>query len=44
MDFIRRYIEQTETYLLPHAGDINADMGIELADLLESRRQLLVRP
>jgi (p)ppGpp synthase/HD superfamily hydrolase len=39
--FIRRYLEETKTYILPHAERVNADMFRELSDLVENRGQLL---
>ena len=35
--FVRKYIEETETYILPYAKDVNADMFRELSDLVVSR-------
>ena len=37
-EFVERYINETEKYLLPLAADINANMLIELTDLVHSRR------
>jgi len=41
MDFIRRTIEDTEAFVLPHAAGINADMAKELTDLVANRRLLV---
>ena len=43
MDFIKRHIDETQSFVLPYAAQVNADMGLELADLVESRRRLLTR-
>lgn len=40
-DFVKRFIEETETFVLPHAASVNADMHRELADLIENRRRFL---
>jgi (p)ppGpp synthase/HD superfamily hydrolase len=39
--FVRKYIEETRAFILPHAAQVNPDMFRELSDLLESRGQLL---
>jgi GTP pyrophosphokinase len=39
--FVKRYVEETRAYILPHAERVNHDMFRELSDLLESRGQLL---
>ena len=39
--FVRRYLQETETYILPYAEQVNADMCRELSDLVESRKRLL---
>jgi GTP pyrophosphokinase len=39
--FIRRYVDETRAYILPHAEAVNPDMFRELSDLLDSREQLL---
>jgi len=41
LDFVRRYTDETETYVLPIANDVNHYMVIELEHLLESRRKYL---
>jgi hypothetical protein len=38
-EFIKRYTEETVTYLLPIAEEVDANMLIELKDLVDSRRQ-----
>lgn len=35
--FVRRYVEETQTYILPYARDVNPDMFRELSDLVFSR-------
>ena len=39
--FVRKYVEETRAFILPHAEQVNPDMFRELSDLLESRGQLL---
>jgi len=39
--FVKRYVEETRAFILPHARQVNADMFRELSDLLESRGRLL---
>jgi GTP pyrophosphokinase len=39
--FVRRYLDETRTWILPHAEAINPDMFRELSDLVASREQLL---
>jgi GTP pyrophosphokinase len=41
LDFIRRALEETESYVLPYAAEVNADMAKELTDLVANRRLLL---
>jgi (p)ppGpp synthase/HD superfamily hydrolase len=41
--FVKRYVEETRAFILPHAAQVNADMFRELSDLLESRERLLPR-
>jgi GTP pyrophosphokinase len=36
-EFVRRYVEETRTFILPYAADISADMFKELSDLVDSR-------
>jgi (p)ppGpp synthase/HD superfamily hydrolase len=38
--FVKRYIDETRTYILPYAQDVNPDMFRELSDLVASRSQL----
>ena len=38
---ISDYLDQTEQYVIPMAKEVNADMVIELTDLIEKRRKLL---
>ena len=40
-NFVKRFLDETETFVLPHAASVNADMFRELADLIENRRRLL---
>jgi len=40
-EFVERYINETEKYLLPIAQEINHDMHRELSDLVSSRRKYL---
>ena len=37
-DFMRRYVQETAEYVVPMAFEVNANMAIELQDLLEARR------
>lgn len=39
--FIRKYLEETKAFILPYAQAINADMFIELSDLVKSRERML---
>ncbi|MEZ5286439.1 MAG: hypothetical protein R2712_16845 [Vicinamibacterales bacterium] len=39
--FVRRYVDETRRYVLPHAGGVNADMYRELSDLTDNREQAL---
>lgn len=41
--FVRRYLEETRTYILPYAEAVNANMFRELSDLV-SNREALVEP
>lgn len=36
-EFVNRYVEETRTWILPYARQVNADMFRELSDLVESR-------
>jgi (p)ppGpp synthase/HD superfamily hydrolase len=40
--FVKRYLEETKEYVLPHARQVNPDMFRELSDLIENREQLLI--
>ena len=40
-EFVRRYLEETRTCILPYAGAINPDMFRELSDLVNSRQRFL---
>jgi GTP pyrophosphokinase len=39
--FVRRFLLETKTYVLPYAAVINPDMHTELSDLIANREQLL---
>jgi len=39
--FVRRYLQETRRYVLPHAETVNADMFRELSDLIENRERML---
>jgi GTP pyrophosphokinase len=39
--FIRRYLHETRTFVLPYAQQVNPDMFRELSDLVANREQLL---
>jgi len=41
MEFIERYINETEKYLLPVAEQVNRNMFMELVDLVNSRRKYM---
>ena len=41
LEFVERYIKETEKYLLPLAADTNNNMLIELNDLVNSRKKYL---
>jgi len=41
LEFVERYINETEKYLLPIAEEVNYDMLTELNDLVSSRRKYL---
>jgi GTP pyrophosphokinase len=43
-DFMRRYVQETAEYVVPMAFEVNANMAIELQDLLEARRLTLEPP
>jgi len=44
VEFVRRYLAETRTYILPYAEQIDANMFRELSDLVESREVLLAPP
>jgi GTP pyrophosphokinase len=37
--FVRRYLDETRTYVLPHAEPVNRDMFRELSDLIDNRQR-----
>jgi GTP pyrophosphokinase len=39
--FVRRYVEETRSWILPYAQSVNEHMFRELADLVDSRERLL---
>jgi (p)ppGpp synthase/HD superfamily hydrolase len=39
--FVERYLQETKTYVLPHANAVSPDMFRELSDLVESRERML---
>ena len=39
--FVKKYLEETRTCILPYAREVNPDMFRELTDLVESRGQLV---
>ena len=39
--FVRNYLQQTRTYILPYAEQVNPDMFRELSHLVESRERML---
>jgi (p)ppGpp synthase/HD superfamily hydrolase len=39
--FVRNYLQQTRTYILPYAEQVNADMFRELSHLVESRERMV---
>ena len=41
VEFVRRYLQETREFILPHAEQIDANMFRELSDLTESRGRLL---
>jgi (p)ppGpp synthase/HD superfamily hydrolase len=41
LEFVERYINETEKFILPLAAEVNSNMLIELSDLVKSRRQYL---
>jgi len=41
LEFVERYINETEKYLIPIAAEVESNMLIELKDLVNSRRKYL---
>jgi GTP pyrophosphokinase len=41
LDFVERYINETEQHVLPIANDVSYHMNTELGDLVKSRRKYL---
>ncbi|MFH1051266.1 MAG: hypothetical protein V1779_10115 [bacterium] len=41
LDFIERYLNETEKYVLPIAEEVNFNMAIEVRDLIKRRRKFL---
>ena len=39
--FVKKYLEETRAWVLPHAGHVNPNMFQELSDLVENRGRLL---
>ncbi len=39
--FVRKFLRETKTYILPHALEINADMHREMSDLVADREEKL---
>lgn len=39
--FVQRYLQETRTYILPHAACVNGDMFLELSDLVANRESSL---
>ena len=39
--FVKRYLQETRSYILPFAGQINLDMFRELSDLVDNREKML---
>jgi GTP pyrophosphokinase len=39
--FVKKYLQETRAYILPHAEKVNRDMFRELSDLVENREQML---
>lgn len=40
-DFVRRYLQETRSFVLPFAGEVNPDMFRELSDLIANRESRL---
>ncbi len=41
LEFVERYLNETERYVLPIAEEVNQNMAIELRDLIDRRRKYL---
>ncbi len=41
---MRRYVKETRDCILPHAERVNANMFLELSDLVDSRGRLVPQP
>jgi GTP pyrophosphokinase len=41
VEFVKKYLEETRAFVLPHAEQVNPDMFRELSDLVESRGHAL---
>lgn len=41
VEFVRRYLDETRAFVLPHAAAVNADMCLELSDLIDNRAAFL---
>jgi GTP pyrophosphokinase len=41
LEFVERYINETEKYLIPLAAEVDKNMLTELTDLIKSRRKHL---
>ena len=39
--FVERYLEETRRFILPYAESVNADMHLELSDLVANRTRLI---
>ena len=44
VDFVRKYVQETRAYILPHAAQVNSDMFRELSDLVASRARQFGAP
>ena len=44
LDYISRRLDETTLYVLPIARQVNANMAVEVADLIRRRRRLLATP
>jgi (p)ppGpp synthase/HD superfamily hydrolase len=43
LKFVKRYLQETRDFILPFAEAVNANMFLELSDLVENRGQLVQR-